>query len=342
MTAAPAVEVAIKRPVLVLSVGHSLLPFAFRLQREGHEVQVACVHCSPRYQRAWAGKFTSFLPPSKSGVDAAVAEKVVSAAREAGAWVLTNSLKWTEALQGAGLEGVFGQPQRDELPPPIQAGAWFNGQEFSGAHLLVWDLGVWPGGLGPLRPAGVTLVRAPRLQALLEPLRDSLRESGYKGLVSVALSVEDGKLTVREPTLGWHPLHAHAFVSELESLGAVLEGEAPKFPKRFVCCVPVSVPPWPTPSAQELVEQPIDGLVREQLGQVFFHDMRIVDGKPTVAGLDGLVCVARGTADHFDLARAKALQLAGAIRLREKQWRPDFGGAVSTVMAALEQLGMGL
>jgi hypothetical protein len=173
-------------------------------------------------------------------------------------------------------------------------------------------------------------------------LRDGLRADGYQGLVAMGIESREGRVTVTAPTLGWHPLHAHAFVSELESLGAVLGGAEVHFPKRFVCVVPVSVPPWPSPAAQEIAEQPIGGLSRDQSGQVFFHDMRIVEGQPQVAGLDGLVLVARGSADQFELARGKAQSLAGAVQLVEKQWRPDFGGGVTTVLAGLEQLGISL
>lgn len=342
MSAAPAVSPA-HRPILVLSVGHSLLPFAFRLQREGHEVQVACVHCPPRYQEAWGGKFSSFLPPSKGGVEPEVAEKVVDAARSAGALVLTNSLKWTEALRGAALDGVFGQPQRDEPRTNLQIGAWFDGKAMRGTHLLAWDQAAWPGGLGPFGPGGAVLVRAPHLSPFLEPCVDQLAESGYRGLVAMDLqATPQGRLAVSNLTLGWHRLHAHAFVSELESLSAVLEGAEPVQPKRFVCAVPVSVPPWPSPVAREVARVPIAGLSREQMGQVFFHDMKIVEGQPQVAGLDGLVFVARGAADSFELARLKASTICAAVQLPEKQWRPDFGSAVPGIVAALEQLGVSL
>ncbi len=147
---------------------------------------------------------------------------------------------------------------------------------------------------------------------------------------------------------GWVPLHSHAFISDQPSVTSVLWGSAPVFPKAFTTVIPVSIPPWPFPSPPAVeVGIPIAGphyqdgkLTPEQLGNMFFHDMSIQNGQPVTAGLDGLVCVVRGSANSPLLARQKAISLAQTVTLPEKQFRPDVGANVEPLLASLETLGL--
>lgn len=147
---------------------------------------------------------------------------------------------------------------------------------------------------------------------------------------------------------GWCFLHAHGFISELESFGGVLMGGGPdtygygweNSRDRFVVCLPVGVPPWPNRSNQqsEDIEIVMD---RVNLKHVFFHDMKFGGGdEPRTAGLDGLVGVVRGVSTDFTIARSKALAIAQGMRLPEVGYRPDVGRQVPTVLAVLEAAGV--
>ena len=328
------------RAALVLSDGHSLLPFAHRLVREGLQVEVAVVHAPARYQQAWAGKFKPFLEVRKGGLDPETRKALLEVAEGTDAFVLTNSRALSDSF--GGYPRTFGRLASPDGGPPstLAVGAWFDGANFVGHHLWVRDIGLWPGGAGPAALAGGTLVQVaaavvPVLAGVLSPLGPALRSHNFRGLVSA--DVELGAGEVPEATgrweAGWPHLHTHAFVSDLPSLGAVLGGAAPTFPAPFTQVVVVSVPPYPikcnvqpTPGVEILgVDgQPLPAAV---VGQTFFHDMQLAGRRVQVVGLDGLVAVCRGSGATAAEATEKALHVARAIALPERQLRTDVGVA---------------
>jgi hypothetical protein len=105
----------------------------------------------------------------------------------------------------------------------------------------------------------------------------------------------------------------------------------------------VTVPPWPL-EANVSSQPTLLELTPSQQANLFLHDVRVDrEAKQLwVAGLDGLIGVARGCADVWELALARMRGVAGAVQVPEVQWRPDVGGQVAGVLATLESVGMGV
>lgn len=331
--------------VLILSHEHALLPYGWRLKREGHDVAALVV--KDRYREAWKGRLDPFqLPKDQSLKDA---EQEVRGMIEREGWlVLTDSPRWQRTLSG--LPTVFGMVRSESPPPGMILGAWFDGERFRGPHLGFIEWGLWPGGLGPALPGALTLARIREDFPLVEHLaglQDEIKATGERGLVQVGMQInQEGEWEVSGWQLGWHFLHAHAFVSDQTNLGDVLMGKDPTFPSRFIMVMPVSIPPWPIRCnvPPEQVEVPLGDeqfdLTREDLRSIFFHDI-VIDGEGIrTAKTDGLVAVVRGSGNHFELARARALGLAQKLRLPQKQFRGDAGAHVPAALAQLEALGL--
>lgn len=331
---------------LVLSHKHELLPFAWRLHREGHEVET--VVWKERYEAAWDGLIEKAVTGPDKGPEAAkkldsIRARYYERAASGELTVLTNFHSGQRVFGGA--PRVFGTSvgAAPELPP-LAVGGWFNGERFLEQHVTVGDVGLWPGGAGARCLAGLTLIRHehPLLRGFLEATKDELKSESFRGLVSVPLSFNpvSKEFSADGYQAGWPVLHSHAFLSELPSVGSVLEGSgAIELPKRCVVVAPVTVPPWPLAANISPEPVPIEG--EFDRGGVFFHDMKAVEKVPTVAGLDGFVAVARGAADHFQLARWRAIALASQIELPQRQLRTDVGSSVDSVLAGFEELGLG-
>jgi hypothetical protein len=300
--------------VLVVSYKHGLLPYAWRLQREGCDVETVVVR--ERYRRAWSG-----LLDVRGSID-----DVVDARERV---LVTDSSLAIRKLSGVALR-VFGfvGSAEDLGGYPYRLAAWFNGEELSGYHAWFPELGVAAGGLGKrCVSAGLlsgTAALAEQARNALEPRRDEIKASGHRGLVWLA----DGALQG-----GWSFLHAHLFVGE-QSLQALIEGGAAVAPQGWICGVVVSVPPWPLecnlPSAPAVLE----GWNDEDQRAVFFHDISVDPAARAVrvGGTDGLVGVVRGVGLVPELARARALSIVGRLALPEAQVRPDVGAKLAAVL----------
>ncbi|GAF72142.1 unnamed protein product, partial [marine sediment metagenome] len=229
---------------------------------------------------------------------------------------------------------------------PIRLGGWFDGETLLAPHLLVYDMGAWPGGLGASVPGGCTLVTPDPtqdlgfLEDLWRPILERLKAQDFKGLVNADLkqSPNTGDVSLGGCEAGWGFLQTHAFVSELEGLGEVLTGTPPRLPRRFTVTIPVSIPPWPNLDARGRAPRPVSGLTEPNLGQFFWHDVVIDQESRSIrtASLDGLVGIARGTADTHYLARVLAVERARQLQVDEKQFRVDAGETVPQVLASLE------
>jgi hypothetical protein len=194
------------------------------------------------------------------------------------------------------------------------------------------------------------------LSDALEARTDELKAAAFRGLVSVDLQLGQEE-PLFQPTgqwqAGWPMMHTHAFVSDQGSLGAILSGMVPEFPKRFTQVVAVSVPPWPlrcnvsAPSIP-IRQRPYEGnpegrLTPSLMNSLFFHDMKLLpkpSGEVMTAGLDGLVAVARGSGNHLGTAREQALRAAGALALPEMQLRGDAGGNAEQFLAFATEGGL--
>lgn len=315
---------------LCLSYQHALLPLANRLRREGAEVEH--VPWSKRYTKAWAGAFPTLYGEDRRNAEALA--PLIEKAMDSGTVVLTDHAKWEDLFKGA--PNLYGTTPHLGDPEAVRVGAWVKGGEVFAPHLLVADMGAWPGGFGPRVEGGMTLVA---LSGLPPALSETIPRRLLKdGLVQAHLRkvTVDGKVEVSGLQQGWHALHLHAFAAALgeQPLGAVLSGEEPTLGKRYTVVVPVTVPPWPircnVPSAVEKIEVPGPAAAR-----VLWHDVTV---KGEVAGLDGFVGVARGSGSTLWAAQREALMVADAISVPEKQVRRDVGGGVELVLAGLEGL----
>ena len=326
---------------LALSHHHGLHSAAYRLLREGHEVQVAS--WTQRFKSAWQGRL-DHLDAGESKGDRAAAMKLVSEEAAGGELtVLSDFPLWTELL-GNTQSWLFGAGHVLPWPKPPALGivAWFDGEQWQAPMWAVCDWGAWPGGLGAPVLGGVTLVQGTRFPGVLDGLHDPFKASGWKGLVLVGLDyLEAAKELV--PTgfqAGWPPLVTDAWLALVGNFGGVLRGEPPQVaPTTYTVALPVTQPPWPVERAPGPAPVSLAGLTSDVAKRCFFHDIQLRGGEVWTAGLDGMVAVAVGESRVSERARSMALAVAGALPLPQKQFRPDVGGSVPTALAGLEQLG---
>ncbi len=347
---------------LVISHTHHLLPFAYRLQTQGHDVVPIVV--IPAFEAAWRGRIKPSPRTDKGRLVPEFLEKLLQQAYTDGDTVITDDWKIQErfleidALKKTPVRlfGVFQQHHTTEGAPmgQLRIGAWCDGENLWGHHLLVVDRGAWDGGMGPATDGALTMIRVDSpetifmLDQLTDLMMDKLRPAGFRGLVQFNLNFRTGSgdPEVDGMTAGWPFLHTSAFVSEIEDFAGLLSTakadiETPQelLPKKFVTVLPMSRPPWPTRKARFRFEKvPVEGLTKEHMARVFWHDVPVdaEAGKLTTAGLDGLIGVARGAGDTSELARVLALEVALRISLPEKQFRSDAGSRVQALLAELE------
>lgn len=324
--------------ILVFSHHHGLLPYSWRLKREGHEVLT--VVWNQRYARAWEGRLDK-LTQGKPTAEGLAEEIELAKAGEL--VVMTDSMKGQEMFSEARF--LYGVPQQVPfpVPPRLCLGGWFDGTELRSPHWLVPDWGLWPGGLGISSVlGGCTLLRTPRSLPIAEPVAAALTEQRYKGLVVVGLDYMEAsrELVPIGFVAGWPFLFTHLFVSGLENLGTLLAGDPPESNgKPFEVAMPVSQPPWPIAGAPGPEPVRLDGLSNELARQCFFHDLTLKGAEPWTAGLDGLVAVVRGSGASLGSAQSRALAAASALPLPSKQFRVDVGARVPGMLMVLEELG---
>ena len=306
-----------------------------------------------RFERAWGERLDPTLRGSQGEMNrerlqgvmdrVAQSETIVlsDVAPGTGAHEMLSSLPTTKFLR------VDTGPTEGE-PFDLRMGAWYTGEKLVDPHLLVYDVGAWPGGLGSQVPGGLTLVMpSPEtdlsfLTPLVQPFEDQLKSLEFRGLVNIGLGRDPmtGGLRLAQLRAGWPLLHLDAWLSSTEKVGRVLAGEASPCPTaKYTVVVPVSIPPWPNPQGAAQVVK-IDGLPPQLQQWNFFYDVDPHEDTQELwtAGLDGLVCVTRGEGSQFETARLHALGIAQQIQMPEKGYRPDVGLRVPVVLAQLERL----
>jgi len=337
---------------LVLSYRHGLTHLAWRLQREGHEVD--SIAFRPRFEKAFGGALQGSVHgpdrPQRVADLKAHMEPLVERAKAGSLVVLHDHERWHDLFA----EAVHLYPTFEPTGEATQVrlGGWFDGQHVTCPHLLVEDWGAWAGGFGPEVPSALTLVRPDRwpdpFKDALDSLEDELKSRGCRGLVSLSARLgPDGTLERKGWESGWSTLHSHAWLAALGTqgmgLGDVLGGGEPVLAHRFSIVAPVTTPPWPIECnvASRQVEFQASPEVQRNL---FLHDVRVDQGarKLYVAGLDGFVAVARGCGEVWDLAVQRLHQVVQGVVLPEKQWRPDSGAGVMPVLCSLEAAGLGV
>lgn len=334
---------------LVLPRRHHLIPLAWRLKGEGHTVGV--LPRSDRYERAWDGLFDKAFKGQEKR-DREEMAQLVEMAKTGQFTILTDCEKWQAQFEGA--ERVFGPTGENPIPnewrpAPVQVGAWRTGDGRDILpHLIVRDLGAWPGGMGPCVTAGVLSEwwGEWRIPAGLAP---AFEDEGWEVEVPPGLWQRDiianeaGVVSFGAPRGGWELWQSQLLLSQVESLGGLLEdrpqGEAKG---RFAAALAVSVPPWPNDKARSAPVL-ISGPSREQRQSVLsWFDVRKVGEMKVLetAELDGLVAIARVAANSIQWAGAQVLDVAQAFELPERQYRPDLGTAWNLVQGQLGRLGL--
>jgi hypothetical protein len=325
---------------LVASNKHALLPFAWRLQREDHSVDVI-VH-KPRYRAAWEPK----IP--KVNIEAGLDETLQlyhESVMAGDMIVLTDVRKVRDFFTGA--PRLYAQLDIEDWGshrPPLAMGGWFDGATWRNLHWLVLDWGLWPGGHGPSILAGATMIR--QEPVFLGPehwfggFTESLIAQNFSGLVTIGLRYNDEHEELQPVgiTAGWPWLHSHLFVAGVDNLGGVLGGEHAKWrpeSRTFTVGLSVTQPPWPYPTSQRPATTAIKNVSSDVVKETFFHDITL-DGPLSTASLDGLVAVVTSSANTSQLARTKALAFAEQIRFPERQARSDVGAGIEQILVGLE------
>lgn len=331
--------------VLVCSFHHHLLPLHHRLRREGHDAQAIVWH--HRYEKAWDGVVEKVARRSRGELSEEALAPWREKALSGELAVLSDVHRIGERFAGAKRLYATVENLPTEPSDRVLFGGWFDGERIQAPHWLVADWGAWTGGQGPRVLGGLTLLRLdgtmpPLLEDACASIVDRLKAASFRGLfqADVEEEVETGGMRLRGLAAGWPWLHTQAFVAELRSLGAVLEGEEPVLERRIVTVLPVSVPPWPNTRAREGAVAEVRGLTSMQQASTFWFDVTIDRGarKIQTGGLDGLVAVATGAADgSLALARAKALEIAQRLELPQKQYRLDAATQVEAVLATFEE-----
>jgi hypothetical protein len=328
---------------LVVSHKHELLPFANRLMNEGHKVYV--IIWRSKYERAWSGRIEPVLKFSRDSIRKETWGPYVEKVKSGELIVVSNVPKVREIFEG---HGYHWSALDQRLTEPFRCGGWFTGEEILNPHLVIADVGAWPGGLGSRVDGGLVLVRLPKVPEILEePLqitKDKLKSDGYHGLFSIEFERITGTLRLKAVHGGWLPLHLHAFLAEVP-LSPLLLGQKPKALPRFVVALPLTLPPWPVADAHYPVDQDLKGLTQTQMGRVWWHDVRFSQQEKAIrtAGLDGLLGIVVAAAHNLELARGRVLEVARRLQVPELQYRPDVGAAIPTVLAGAEEtLGLEL
>ena len=322
--------------ILVASHKHHLLPFAWRLKREGHSVEVVVV--KDRYEKAWEPLLPKALKGKEKG--AAGWEPWVARAKGGELVVVTDSPKVGALFEDAQFRFGPGTAEWTE-PPSLLLGWWSQGGGLPTprtlVHWLAVDWGIWPLGLGPSLPGAVALLRANHdNDQVVELLAEVEEEPGlnYLGVRWEPVSKEFHKIG---HTGGWPFLLTHAFVSNLSNLGQTLEngGDEVGITEPFVVALPVSVSPWPVETHLPAPQLPVTGIGDADMRDIFFHDMTVREGQVFTDGLDGMLGVVRGAHRWPSVAHRRAMSLAARIQVPGKQFRPD---ALTTLVPLAEQL----
>lgn len=323
---------------LLVSHKHELLPFANRLMSEGHTVYV--IIWRSKYERAWSGRIEPVLKFSRDSITKETWQPYIERVKSKDLTLVSNVPKAREIFDG---HGYVWLPVDERSEEPFRCGGWFDGETIHHPHVVIADVGAWPGGLGSRVDGGLVLVRLPDgipevMKEVTDAVSDQLKTSGYKGLFSVEFERVTGRLKVKTVHAGWLPLQLHAFLAEVP-LAPLLLGEETKPLPRFAVALPLSVPPWPVADAHYKIDQELQGLTPVQMGRVWWHDVQFSQEEKSLrtAGLDGLLGICVSGAHNLELARGRVLEVAQRLQVPELQYRPDVGALVPTVLAGIEE-----
>jgi hypothetical protein len=332
---------------LVVTNKHELHPLANILLSEGQDVDV--VVWKRRYEQAWSGRLNLVGRFSKGEMTRETWDPYKQLAKQQELTVITNVPKVREIfeLDEGDPAWFYDTHSKEALTEPVRFGGWWWQGALHLPHVLVYDQGLWPGGLGPQLPGGVTLIRLPidsgwQQLVNLEVLSGGLRN--HQGLFNVQFRTEDtGELHMDRLELGWSWLQTPALLSNVADLSSLLAGASHlHLDHRYSVALPLSVPPFPVVEGKSAAGLPIQGLTEVQLSSTLWHDVTIdQEGRALrTAGLDGLLGISTGAANSLVLARGQALAVPQTLEVPELQYRPDLCQSVALAEAALENMGL--
>ena len=331
-----------KIPVIVVSREHKLLPLAHRL-RNVEQWPTEVVVWKSSYENAWAGMLDKDVLSSKREIHEHSVTSWVQRS-QAGELVAVNDVPK--------LEGQFqhGTVSQESKPVSVRLGFWWDGAAPQLPHMLVYDMGAWPGGVGRYVPGGLTLIASlsetnTSLWQELYATSTHMLDESFVGLVNVGMVEDKGTLVLEGYEVGWPSLHTQVFMSAVEgSWGELLTtGLLPVFADKFTVGLPVTVPPWPgsgNASSQGRGIRDIEIDLNHKLHKhVYWHDVKVnvEEKKLLTAGLDGLIGVVHASSDCFENALQKALGISSLLGVPEKQFRGDIGGGVRVLELQLNE-----
>ncbi len=334
-----------RKPIIIISREHKLLPLAHRLRNvEGWPTEVVVWKSS--YEKAWEGMLEKDVLSSKREIHESsvsnwlkrIQEDILVAVND-----VPNLAQW-------GTANNFARYSFNATPVSVRLGCWYQEGTPYLPHLLVYDMGAWPGGIGMRVPGGLTLIAClsegnKQLWYELFNNADVSILENFNGLTNVGLVESQGKLVLEGWETGWPDLHTQVFMSAVEgSWGQLLtRGVLPVFTNTFTVGLPVTVPPWPgsgnTQSQGRGIKDIEIDLNPKLHKHVYWHDVKVQveEKKLLTAGLDGLVGVVHANSDSFENALQKALGISNLIGLSEKQYRSDIGGGVRMLESQLNE-----
>jgi len=336
-------------PIIVISREHKLLPLAHRLRNVEH-YPTDIIVWKRSFEHAWEGMLDKSLLSSKREIHSESVSEIVTKAREGNAIVVHDVPNLEDAFHES--SGVYGIITTEPNHAPIRLGFWWDGHTPLMPHLLVYDMGAWPGGAGRMVPGAVTLIdlheepaKALWTELFTEEARRHLEALDFKGLANAGLVEQQGKLALAGWELGWPALHTQAFMGALDGSWTELLVRQRElgFKKTFTVALPVSVPPWPGSANSSSQGRGVKGLVIDLNSKlhkyVYWHDVMVNLEEKTLytAGLDGLIGIIHANGNSLEYAKQMVLGIAGTIGLEEKQFRPDIGNGVRLLEAQLEE-----
>ena len=339
---------------LVASKTHSLLPFAFKLQKEGADTKVFV--SKSRFSKTWSGLLAKDFEWSegqrardrKPVLPQDLVDEVMAGERV----LVTDDPHLASTMAEAPKKFItLGGRWKLQDVPHLFVGAWVTPSGLSMPHWIVPEWGAQTGGMGALVLGGVTMISQQVFMGPIELLEKQLQEmqdEGFQGLAWTGIRYND--LLKHWESVGtmaaWIFPGIHALVANLStSLSYLLCGGAesdspPILSKPFTMALPVSVPPYPTSCNVNAPKVEIYNLSRELMKSVFFHDISLEDKKIWVQGTDGLVGVVTGSGNSYDMAQSRVLSVAASLQLPQKQYRTDIGAGLGSVLVGLEHLGL--
>lgn len=343
--------------ITIITKEHKLLPLAHRLSNI-EKIPTRVIVWKRSYENAWEGMIDKYLLSSKREIHHESVTKLIQDSIENNSIVLHDVKNLEGAFDASKLAYTINSQESSQSS--IRLGFWWNGEKALLPHILVYDIGAWPGGMGRQLPSAVTLICIQEDSDLMqiwesffdEKAKEFIFNKPFKGLVNAGLIEDKGELLLDSWEMGWPDLHTQAFMGAVEgSWGQFLGNNNLKepnesaifFDKKFTVALNVSVPPWPgssnTLSQGRAVKQKLIDLNPKLHEYVYWHDVAVDKEVKLLytAGLDGLLGVVHAKANCLENASQKALGVASLIGTEEKQFRSDICGGVRLLEAQLEE-----